>query len=485
MLTTIKKDLQRATPESQGIASSAILQFIDAAESQIHELHSFMLLRHGSVVAEGWWSPYEPNLPHMLFSLSKSFTSTAVGLAVAEGLFSIDDPVLSFFPDEAPAEPNEHLAAMRVRHLLSMSTGHAVDTMPLMRERPDGNWAKGFFGVPVLHAPGTHFLYNTGATYMLSAIIQKISGMKLIDYLTPRLFEPLGIENPIWEESPQGINTGGYGLNIKTEDIARFGQLYLQKGIWEGSRLVPEAWVEEATAFHISNGDDAKSDWAQGYGYQFWRCQHNAYRGDGAFGQYCVVMPEQDAVLAITSGLGDMQQPLNLVWDILLPAMNTESLANDPAAHDRLTQKLSGLSIPPVQGNTSSPSVSGVSGRTYTVEPNELKFETIALNFSETGCDITLKRGAVTDTISCGYGKWQPGQTTLFLELPFFDPMPIVASGAWTAEDTFTVVVRLYRTPFYQTYVYHFADNRLTVDTRINVSFEPPKTITLLASASN
>src|SRR5687768_15003310 len=183
MLTAVENDLQRATPESQGIASSAILQFVEAVESQIHELHSFMLLRHGKIIAEGWWSPYKRENLHMLFSVSKSFTSTAVGLAVAEGLFSIDDLVLSFFPDELPAEPSEHLAAMRVRHLLSMSSGHAEDTWSYMLERPDGNWIKGFLEVLVLHAPGTQFLYNTGATYMLSAIIQKMSGMKLVDYL--------------------------------------------------------------------------------------------------------------------------------------------------------------------------------------------------------------------------------------------------------------------------------------------------------------
>ena len=323
MLTTTENQLQRTSPESQGIASAAILRFVEAAESQIHELHSFMLLRHGSVVAEGWWSPYSPEHPHILFSLSKSFTSTAVGLAVAEGHFTVDDPVLSFFPDDAPAEVSANLAAMRVRHLLSMSTGHDEDTTGPITARPDGNWIKGFFEEPVLHEPGTHFLYNSGASYMLSAIVQKTTGMKVIDYLRPRLFEPLGIDNPTWQECPQEINVGGWGLNIRTEDIARFGQLYLNKGIWGERRILSEAWVEEATSYQVSNGDDPESDWAQGYGYQFWRCRHNIYRGDGAFGQYSIVMPEQDAVLAITGGVGDMQQPLNLVWDILLPAMGT------------------------------------------------------------------------------------------------------------------------------------------------------------------
>ena len=167
----------------------------------------------------------------MLFSLSKSFTSTAVGMAVAEGRLSVDDPVLSFFPDEAPRKPGENLAAMRVRHLLAMSTGHDQDTTEHLYRRRDGNWARAFLARPVAHAPGTHFLYNTGATYMLSAIVQKVTGQTLLEYLRPRLFEPLGIEGATWETCPRGVNTGGFGLSVKTEDIARFGQLYLQRGV--------------------------------------------------------------------------------------------------------------------------------------------------------------------------------------------------------------------------------------------------------------
>lgn len=481
MITTAQKYLQRTSPESQGIASTAILQFVEAVESQIQELHSFMLLRHGHVVAEGWWSPYERERPHMLFSLSKSFTSTAIGLAVAEGRFSTDDLVTAFFPDETPAEVNEHLAAMRVRHLLSMSTGHAEDTTSHMIERPDGNWIKGFFEVPVLHEPGTHFLYNSGATYMLSAIVQKMTGMKLVDYLRPRLFEPLGIVKPVWEESPQHINVGGWGLNITTEDIARFGQLYLQKGMWGESRILPEAWVEEATSFQVANGDSPESDWAQGYGYQFWRCRYGAYRGDGAFGQYCIVMPEQDAVLAITSGVGNMQQPLNLVWEILLPAMRVDPLPDDPAAQDSLTKKLSGLNMRPVQGEVSSPLLADVSGRIYRVDTNELNVETIAWNFTESGCTVTVKTAAVEASIPCGYGVWREGQTIPFDKPHRFDPLRTAASGAWTARDTFTMVVRLNETPFVYTLVCGFAEDQVTVEMRVNVSFEPPKTLLLVA----
>lgn len=477
-------DVPRATPEEQGIASPAVLRFIEALESQIREIHSFMLLRHGKVVAEGWWSPYGHEHPHMLFSLSKSFTSTAVGLAVTEGYFSIDDPVLSFFPEEAPVVPSDLLTAMRVRHLLSMSTGQAVDTWSYMVDRPDGNWIKGFLEVPVLHTPGTHFVYNTGATYMLSAIVQKTTGMNLLGYLQPRLFAPLGIESATWQESPQGITAGGIGLSIKTQDIAKFGQLYLQKGMWQGRQILPEAWVEAATSSQISNSDGVQIDWSRGYGYQFWRCRHQAYRGDGVFGQYCIVMPEQDAVLAITSGIDvfDMQQPLNLIWDILLPAMWPDPLPDGAAVQDALSKKLSSLSLKPVQGEASSRIASQVSGQTYVVDANELGIETITLSFAGADYTVTVKTAAGEETIPCGYGKWQPGQpTALFRQPLLFDTTPITTSGAWTAEDVFAMIVRLYETPFYHSLVCHFVEDEMLIETRINVSLESMKPLLLLA----
>ena len=291
--------MPRSAPEAQGISSAAVLAFVEAADKDFDSLNSLMILRHGQVVAEGWWSPYHAEAPHSLYSLSKSFTSTAVGLAIAEGKLSLDDPVYQFFPDEAPSEPSDKLKSMRVSDLLRMATGH--ETEP--KFTPEVSWVKTFLAHPVPFKPGTHFLYNTPATYMQSAIVQKVTGSTILDYLRPRLFEPLGIEHPTWESSPQGISTGGYGLSIRTEDIARFGQLYLQKGMWQGKQLVPATWVQEATSRQVANGSSPTSDWDQGYGYQFWRCRHGAYRGDGAFGQYCIVLPEQDAVIAITSGL--------------------------------------------------------------------------------------------------------------------------------------------------------------------------------------
>jgi len=252
-------ELPRSSPEAQGVSSSAVLAFVEAADKKIDSMNSFMLLRHGHVVAEGWWAPYDAEAPHSLYSLSKSFTSTAVGMAVSEGKLSLDDQVLKFFSQDAPAEPSNNLKAMRVSDLLRMSTGQQIEPA----RTADQPWTKTFLAQPVPFKPGTHFQYNTSATYMLSAIIQKATGMTVLDYLKPRLFAPLGIEHPTWETSPQGITAGGYGLSIRTEDIARFGQLYLQKGKWQGKQIVPESWVEAATTRQTSNGSNPQSDWDQ------------------------------------------------------------------------------------------------------------------------------------------------------------------------------------------------------------------------------
>src|SRR5262245_26225302 len=341
--------LPRSAPEAQGVSSPALLEFVNMLDQQIDGMHSLMIVRHGRVIAEGWWAPYDSEHNHVFFSLSKSFTSTAVGLAVADGKLSIDDLVVSFFPDAVPAEVSANLKTMRVGDLLTMSTGHQDEPSAAA----DTICAKSFLAQPVPHLPGTHFKYNTAATFMQAAIVQKVTGQTVLDFLRPRLFEPLGIDDPVWDANFQGISLGGYGLYVRTEDIAKFGQLYLQKGRWNGKQLLPAEWVALATAKQTSNGSNPQSDWNQGYGFQFWRCRHNAYRGDGAFGQYCVVMAEQDAVVAITSGVKDMQAVLNVIWDKLLPAMKPEPLPASSA--ESLKEKLAGLKVRAPQGSRTSP----------------------------------------------------------------------------------------------------------------------------------
>lgn len=341
--------LPRSTPEAQGVSSQAICDYI-AQTDRINTMHSFMLVRHGQVIAEAWWKPESADKPHILNSLSKSFNSTAVGLAIVEGKLSLDDPVLKFFPAEAPAEASDNLKAMKVRDLLTMTCGHDVEPKSV-NGAPS---VKQFLAHPVPHRPGTHFQYNTMGSYTLSAIVTKVTGQTELEFLKPRLFEPLGIENPEWKTSPEGNSLGGYGLYLRTEDIAKFGQLYLQKGKWNGRQLVPQAWVEQATSKQVPNDQEAAHsnigpDWRQGYGFQFWRCTHGAFRGDGAGGQFCVVMPDKDAVIAITADTGNMQGELNAIWDKLYPAFQAESLPADSAGQKNLAETIAKLEAHPAR----------------------------------------------------------------------------------------------------------------------------------------
>lgn len=464
------QSLVRCAPEAVGIPSQAVLQFVNEVEEKISEMHSFMLLRHGKVAAEGWWAPYAPSRRHILFSLTKSFTSTAVGLAVAEGRLSVIDPVVSFFPEYVPADASDNLKNMRVRQLLSMSTGHQEDATGPMIEQGGEDWVKGFFGLPVENKPGTHFVYNSAASYILGAIVQRVTGMTMREYLMPRLFEPLGIEDPEWETCPRGVNLGGWGLSVRTEDIARFGQLYLQKGMWGGKRILPESWVEEATSKQVSNGFSPESDWDQGYGYQFWRCRHNAYRGDGAFGQYCIVMPDQDAVLAITSGVSDMQAVMNLVWDILLPAMGSKKLKSDRSSHTALKRKLAGLAYAPPAGRKSVSTVKRVTGRRFTFEPNEWGLQEGVLEFGANRCVLRILNPAGDHSVTCGLGKWVEGVTTLFSE----GEAPVAASAVWSGPHTLTLSLRMYTTPFVHTAVFDFGRKDVALTIHTNVSFSGP-----------
>ncbi len=365
---------------------------------------------------------------------------------------------------------------MRIRHLLSMSSGHAKDTTEQLRSSADGDWIKAFLALPVEHAPGTHFVYNSGASYMLAAVVQKLTGMKLVDYLKPRLFDPLGIENPTWETSAQGINFGGWGLSVKTEDIARFGQLYLQKGLWQGQSILSRAWVEEATSKHVSNasvspqgenGAKPASDWEQGYGYQFWRCRHGAYRGDGAFGQYCVVLPAQEAVLAITSAVDDMQAVLNVVWQHLLPVFGPAALPENKAAtaaQARLADKLSGLALTPPQGQALTAAAAAISGKTFLLESNPLKVEAFSFDFGARGSTLKLRTQDGEQVLSAGCGAWIEGR---------LGDRPVAASGVWTAADTFVLTLRYYETPVYDTHIFQFAGDELILKGGVNVAFGP------------
>jgi CubicO group peptidase (beta-lactamase class C family) len=402
-----RRPLPRATPESQGVASTDLLRFVDALDGLRH-VHSVMVVRRGQVIAEGWWSPYRADRPHALFSISKSFTSTAVGLLIEDGQLSLDDRVVDLLPDDAPASVDERLASVRVRHLLSMSTGQARDGL---ESAGAAGWARSILEVPVAHEPGTRFMYQTGATYLLAAIATRLTGERLLDHLTPRLLEPLGIEGATWERGPDGIDAGGFGLSMTTEDVAAFGQLLLQRGQWEERQLVPAAWIDAATSAHVSNGDPRlPSDWTQGYGFQFWRGRHDSFRADGAFGQLCVVLPAHETVVAATAGLPDMQAELDVVWDTLLPLLRgTEPLAPDTHAHEALEARLASLSLPVPTGAAASSRMARVREQRYRVEGGG----TLGLSVADDGhVELDLALPEVHARLVCGYSTWLDGGRT-------------------------------------------------------------------------
>src|SRR6185295_17230962 len=265
------------------------------------------------------------------------------------------------------------------------------------------------------------------------------TGMTVLDYLRPRRFEPLGFKDPVWVMSPQGITAGAYGLSIRTEEIARFGELYLHKGMWNGKQLIPATWVAQATAIQTSTGSAPASDWDQGYGYQFWRSRHNSFRGDGAFGQYCMVIPELDAVVAITSGVRNMQQVINLVWDKLLPAMRLRPgrLPENPAARRQLEARLAALKVKFPNGSATSPISSSVSGKWFEFSENDRGIKAASFDFNSTSPVLIVRTAAGETRMTIAGDTWSKGRGlfTNGLERILSVPAnPLAAtSGRWTS----------------------------------------------------
>lgn len=462
--------LPRSKPESEDVSSRSIINFLDAVESGDQELHSFMVLRHGKVVAEGWWDPYKAELKHTLYSTSKSFTSTAIGFAVTEGLLSVDDKVISFFPGSLPDTVSENLAAMSIKNLLTMSAG--MDPEP--RFNLTENWVKTFLSTPVINPPGSEFLYNSAATYMLSAIISKVTGETVLEYLTPRLFEPLNINHIDWEIDPDGINTGGWGLRLKTEDMAKFGQLYLNKGNWNGDQIIPASWIKEATtkkidqAPELSEEEKANSDWLQGYCYKFWRSRYNSYRADGAFGQLIMVFPEKDAVVAVTAEARNMQKEVNLVFDNLLPGFSDEELVADEESYNELLSRLDKLKLDPPPPGENSTIEKMISGSTYAFTSAH-KVESFSFSFEDGVCKVNnISVNGDEYQLRFGAGQWElfetmrpvsnlaPQSKENFL---FLLPAKVAGAYSWLDNNNLELTLRYIESPHSMYFTFDFGGN--------------------------
>ena len=413
----INYQLPRSTPESQGVSSRLVTDFLNAIDTGSVEFHSFMFIRHGKVVAEGWWSPYGKGYKHIMYSASKTFTATAVGLAISEKKLRLTDKVISFFPASVPDTLSQYMKDMTVRDLLMMSTGQDVEP----RRGQNDDWIRSFLLKAPTDKPGTVFRYNNTATFMLSSIVQQVTGETVFDYLHPRIFKPLGISGIDWDLNPQGINLGMIGLRLKTEDMAKFGQLLLQKGKWEGKQLIPKEWIAEATSYKIkSQGGNEKipaeiNDWFQGYCYQMWRGRHNTVRLDGMAGQFVILMPDQDAVVILTANAQNTQKELDLVWNYLLPSIKSNNpLPEDQEALTQLRKKEESLLIAPfsVKPATSS-TATRISGKTIEFQQNTVGIKSIKFDFKNGFCEILMKKESDTYNFKAGLNSWQYSETPL------------------------------------------------------------------------
>lgn len=470
--------LPRSTPEQQGVSSDGIIRFLDAIEASGEEFHSVMILRHGHVIAEGWWTPYSAEHKQQTYSLSKSFTSTAIGFAADEKLLSAEDTVISFFPDLLPVEVSDNLAALKVKHLLSMSVGHEKDSIQIIEKSPRGTpWAKTFLSLPVVETPGSRFMYNSGASFMLAAIINKVTGQTAHDFLMPRLFEPLGITGSTWTTNPDGVNMGASHLRLRTEDMAKFGQFYLQQGMWNGKQLLSKEWIAAASSKQIESGK-YDSSWGYGYGYQFWLNPPGGFRADGAFGQYSMIFPKQDAVVVITSESLSTKNTMQLVWDNLLPEFKENVLPENAPASNDLNQHLKALAYEPPKMSVQSPLERKISGKNFTLDKNDFNAQAVSFQFTDGKCVFRLKEEGQPEIIITGgmnfwirEGNRKPSPHSLFsLRRIDFDSI-VAASATWQDEKTLLLTWRFIETVHSDSLTCTFEGDQL----RIKFLFSVPR----------
>nr|WP_256841958.1 serine hydrolase domain-containing protein [Ornithinimicrobium cryptoxanthini] len=445
-----------------------------------------MVVRGGDVVAEGWWAPYGRDLLHQVNSVSKTVVGTAVGLAIDEGRLALDDLVVSFFPNELPPELGEGVQRMRVVDLLTMTTGHEEETTDRMVTDTEGNFVRGFLALPLEHEPGTHFKYNSGASYMLSAIVRAATGETFMDYLQPRLFKPLGIEGSTSLTCPRGIPLGFAGWSGTTEHLAKLALLHLQGGEWRGRRILSREWVDAATSSQTRSGLDLyevqrdpqrfayyprereNNEYAQGYGYHIWRGRHGSYRASGAFGQFAVVLPELDAVVVTTANEPDTHRVMDKVWKHILPAFDRGDASADADA--TLAARLASLELPRPASHVRPEAMAGTALR-FTMEPNFFGVTDAEFLFSEKTCTLRLVHGAGAVELVAGTGGWHDGVLAMPAPLssnflswaPGMRAEPYAAACHWQDEHSLVLLVNYTDSPLTDTITCEFTEDGVRV----------------------
>ncbi len=424
-----EKDFIKLSPESQGVKSEAIISAINAIRASGKDIHSMLIVKNGALISETYFAPNSARVKHAMYSCSKTFTSMLIGIAQGKGLISLSDKVASFFPDKLPENPSENLLAMTIRDLLFMASGNDQDTFPFMSKTKE-DWVKVFLSRPVEHTPGTFFRYNTGATYMLSAILTKVTGKTALELAKEWIFEKIGIKFAKWDASPQGISMGGTGLRITPPQMSRFGLLLLNEGNWNGEQVIPREYVLEAREKKIDTSNHiAHPDWCAGYCYQMWRCSFGAYRADGMGGQFITVLPEQNAVVVFTSALAsDIVYPMDLVSEYLVEALRgNEPVAENPAAYEQLCA-LSAECAHPSAGKLPAEAEKAVPwGRKIALE-NKLLNLVNAFTIFDGRIVIHTDLGNVT----FGYQWNAPVLSFADFQLPFLrEPVQLSFMGGW------------------------------------------------------
>ncbi len=482
---------ERTAPEKLQIDPVRLERVIDLLTSSNYGIHAFLLLRHGKVAAEVYLKPYRPDVRHTLFSVSKSFTSIGVGFAIGEGKLSLEDAVVSFFPELLPAGVCENMAKMKIRDLLTMSPGFdaaphdfkrhrrddIVNDFPYSYEnfifRDDIDWAKDFLRSYVARAPGREFIYSNACPYILSAILQKVSGETLLSYLDTRLFCPLGIRDVWWEAGPAGRTVGGWGLRLRPEELAKFAQFMLQKGKWEGKQLLDPAYIEAATSCQIKTGNTA-AKWEGGFGYQIWILgEEGAFAGIGAFGQMYMVFPKQDAALVLLGGSRTYMKAVDHIMMTLVPAMLEEGEKIAPAPEKRESPA---RALPVSEGLSSWDVLRALrySGIEYVFSENYLGLTSIQFDFGAEDF-VTLGIRGKKSRMKIGYGDWAYGYTGVQEDTHtdahtqiFYHAAAL--SGAW-AGDTYQLDIVFYETCYRNHMEIAFSDHGVRIKHTRNVGF--------------
>ena len=409
-------ELPRSTPEEQGVPSKALIALFDSLHAlPLTDMHAVVVMRHGKVIGEMYPKPYAPEYRHTMYSCSKTFVGIAVGLAIEDNRLRLDDRVAAFFPEQLPDSVSKDLASMTVRDLLTMASGVKPDWN--MRSRGK-EWIRTFLSKPV-EAPGTKYAYDSMVSYMLAAVVQKVTGKKLTEYLQERVFTPMNVTEWAWEESPEGVNTGGWGVHIQPESLAKFGQLILNEGCWEGKQLVPAEWIREMCKKHRETGREV-------YGYHIWHCggHDGAVRADGALGQYVISVLDKDMVVVMTEAtLGNGRDQRRLIWDVLLPEMKDEPLPANKKDYQKLLKKQEGYKLAEVKGKASSAFASNWENKIIELGKNTFGWKSLKLNFGKKQVTMTVtETNGKSYELPFGYQQWI---TTTFDSYPPYSITPI------------------------------------------------------------